>query len=327
MSKIVGIGNPLMDLIMHTDYSALQELEARAGTMNLVDEERMSRVVLVGGIPKRTAGGSCANTLRGIAWLRQDDENKPLFMGAVSKDEEGLHFERILNQLGVDAALAWKETATGKSAIIVTPDYERTMFTYLGANREFTSDDIDWNRFKSADYFYTTGFMWDTDNQKEATMRAMEECLLRGMEVFFDLADIFVVERSGVELREWLPGRVDILFANRDELSAMTGEKEDAAILEGSRDLGRIVVMKKGAQGCSVTAHGKVIDIPGEKVVPHDTTAAGDSFAAGFVHGYTEGYPLEVCGRLANKLAAGIVTAEGCSYDCLDREELMSVLG
>ena len=326
MSKIVGIGNPLMDLIMHTDYSALEELEARAGTMNLVDEEQMGRVVLVGGVPKRTAGGSCANTLRGIAWLKGDEENKPLFMGAVSRDEEGLHFERILNRLGVDAALAWKKTATGKSAIIVTPDYERTMFTYLGANREFTSDDIDWNKFKTAGHFYTTGFMWDTENQKDATKRAMEECLARGMEVFFDLADIFVVERSGAQLREWLPGRVDILFANRDELSALTGETKDEAILKESRNLGKIVVMKKGAEGCSIAAEGKVLDVSAEKVVPHDTTAAGDSFAAGFVHGYTEGHPLKVCGKLANKLAGGIVTAEGCSYNSLDREEILGVL-
>lgn len=324
MKRLLGIGNPLMDLIMHAEPSVLKELKATPGTMNLVDREQMDRVVQLGGTPQQTPGGSCANTLRGYAWLSgQDQSVSPIYMGAIGKDSDGDTFESILQSLGVIPALGRKDVATGKSAIIVTPDYERTMFTYLGACREFNEHDVTWQEFKNASYLYTTGYMWDTENQKAATRRAMETAKREKVQNVFDLADPFVVKRSGDELKEWLPGRVDILFANNEELSAMTGKQSVREIFEAAQYLSPTIVMKIGADGCIIRTAHETIEVPGMVVVPHDTTAAGDSFAAGYLFGIAHSLEPHTCGMLANKLASSIVTVEGCGYSCLDRDQIL----
>jgi sugar/nucleoside kinase (ribokinase family) len=291
--------------------------------MNLIDQEQMKKVVQLGGPPKQTPGGSCANTLRGFAWLAQDSKTPPIYMGAVGKDIDGDTFESILQSLGVIPALGRKDMATGKSAIIVTPDYERTMFTYLGACREFEEADVRWDAFKDASYLYITGYMWDTENQKTATKRAMETAIKENVKIVFDLADPFVIHRSGEELKEWLPGKVDILFANNEELSVMTGKEAIEDILEASRYLSPTIVMKVGADGCIIVDEKERIDVPGKIVVPHDTTAAGDSFAAGYLFGIANRFPPYRCGELANELASNIVTVEGCDYDSIDRKKIL----
>jgi sugar/nucleoside kinase (ribokinase family) len=312
-----------MDLIMHADYAALEELGATPDTMNLVDRGEMARVIELGGEPQRTPGGSCANTLRGFSWLSQGELEQPVFMGAVGEDDDGTIFENILEKLKVRPALSFKSTPTGKSAIIVTPDYKRTMFTYLGACRDFDQDDVEWDLFTKADYFYTTGFMWDTENQKLATRRAIEAALKNETTIIFDLADPFVVERYRDELRDYLPGKIDVLFANRDELKAMTGKSSNSDILEAASYLADMVVMKTGAEGCSLLIDGVMKSIPGNKVEPRDTTGAGDSFASGFLYGIIKGRSPEESGKLANKLASSIVTVEGCDYSRLNRGKVI----
>ncbi|RKX78665.1 MAG: hypothetical protein DRP87_05725 [Spirochaetes bacterium] len=326
MFSVVGIGNPLMDLIMRTDYESFKEFNAEPGTMNLVDSGIVKKILDKISDETILPGGSCANTLRGFSWLcgKNGPLGIPAYIGAVGDDKEGKNLSTMFNSLGVKPFLAKKRAATGVSAILVTPDHERTMFTYLGASRELSKLDIDFKVVHNTRCLHIAGYMWDTENQKEAARSCIVEAKDRGIIVSFDLADPFVVHRYGEELCSWLPGKVDILFGNREELSVMTGQSIDEKIIDSISGFANIVVMKTGEEGCIIKkGNEKEIKVSGEKVSAVDTTGAGDSFAAGFLYAFLSGHELIKCGKLANLIASRIVTVEGCNYDKIDREEIL----
>jgi len=323
--SVVGIGNPLMDFIMHSDFSMVERFTQNRGTMHLVERELVDSILEKNPGALEIPGGSCANTLRGVAWCLENDTGNelPAYIGAVGRDAKGDSFHEMLLANGVEPFLARKETPTGVSGILVTPDHERTMFTYLGACRELNITDLESSLVCGAEYLYMAGFMWDTENQKQAAMKSIVEAGNAGVKIAFDLADPFVVCRYEDDLKEWLPGHLDVLFANREELAMMTGfgfesPAKHEVILEAAAYLADIVVMKIGAEGCMILHQGDVIAVPGEKVDPLDTTGAGDSFAGGFLYGLLTEESLYRCGAIANKLASRIVTVEGCNYNALD---------
>ena len=316
-----------MDLIMHTDFTMLEEFNAFPGTMHLVDRATVDSIVTRHEDVLIIPGGSCANTLRGLSWLLGSDSDvpQPIYIGAVGKDPYGKQFEEILGNHRVRPCLSFKETPTGVSGIMVTPDHERTMFTYLGACRDLVMEDIEFDLVCSSACIYMAGYMWDTENQKAAVKHAVTQARGCGIPIAFDLADPFVVLRYGVELIEWLPGNVDILFANKEELSMITGfsEQKDTdpeTVLSAARGLAEIIVMKTGSAGCLLSEGGKITVVPGYRVNPLDTTSAGDSFAGGFLYGLIRGYDLQRCCMIANSLASRIVTVEGSNYTALDRD-------
>ncbi len=291
MIVLTGMGNPLLDTIIPVDFETFSTMEAEPGSMNLVDSTFSQKLLKLPGDKKRTPGGSCSNTLRGIAWLQHYTEKKETvaYIGAVGNDEAGDQFEQILQNQSVVPYLARTDVATGTSSILVTPDHERTMFTYLGACREYREEDLQAESYREAVYIHLAGYMWDTENQKGAAKRLVQEGIASGKKISFDLADPFVVHRFGDELRTWLPGKVDILFANREELSVMTGETENDKIITAAKGLADTIVMKIGADGCIIASGKGVITVPGNQVNPVDTTGAGDSFAAGDLYGLLYG--------------------------------------
>ena len=328
MVSVCGLGNPLMDIILQADHAVLEQLSAVPGTMNLVDHDIQERVISLGANATYSPGGSCANTIRGLAWLAvgNRDLGSPAYTGAVGADENGERFRRFMEEQGVTTRLARKDVPTGTSAILVTPDFERTMFTHLGACREYVVSDFDVELLAQAHIFHTTGYMWDTPNQEEAAKRGIVEAQERSIQVSFDVADPFVARRYRDALLAWLPGRIDILFANLEELREMTrveGTPEET--LEAAGPIAPVVVMKIGKLGCMISSPGGTIRVAGEQVAPRDTTGAGDSFAAGFLHSYLRGRPLAECGRLANRVASRIVTVLGCDYGALDRAFVVAV--
>ncbi len=331
MRSVYCIENPLMDYLMREGYAWLAQAGAEAGTMQLVERPFFDALVARSSGYSIVPGGSGANTIRALAMLIGDGEGgvgRPAYSGAVGSDEEGRRYGEILASLGVDVSLAEKDLPTGVSGIVMTEDHERTMFTYLGACRDFSPADIAWDFLRDARYFYTTGYMWDTAPQLEALKSVVDRAKAWGVPVCLDLADPFVVDRYYLDLREWLRGRVSILFANRAELARMTdcggGDRE---ILACAADLAPTVVMKTGKDGCLIASDGKVFEVPGEEARVLDTTGAGDSFAAGFLYGLLRGRSLPECGALANRVASRIVQVEGCRYDKLDRRDILSVLG
>jgi sugar/nucleoside kinase (ribokinase family) len=323
VSSVLGIENPLMDFVGHVGFEAFEGLDVRPGTMNLVDEELMLRVLARLPSCETVPGGSCANTIRGIAWLRGSGSvPQTRYSGAIGDDEIGRSFESGLRECGVEPLLSRKHSRTGVSVILATPDHERTMFTYLGACREYGPDDLPARALDEVGLLYITGYLWDTEPQKAAARGAVEHVRRRGATVCLDVADPFVVSRYREEFLAWIPGRVDILFANRAELTLLVGggERDDEITLRAAARFAPTVVMKVGKEG-SLCLHPRGIE-RGAAVAARvvDTTGAGDAFAAGYLYAHLAGKGPAEAANLGNRVAAKVVGVEGCRYDALARE-------
>ena len=322
-----------MDIIAHVDYAFLQRFRKQAGSMHLVDNQEIEELLRELPAARMMPGGSAANTARGVAWLSSPAGREvlrgfgdlgrsgagallPIFNGSVGQDSLGDQFVRLITEAGVSPSIVRKTTPTGTSVILVTPDGERTMNTFLGACRDFGPQDLDLQRLARSRILYMTGYLWDTAGQETAARAAVESC--RGGAhrplVAFDLADSFAVRRSGDAFRSWIPGNVDVLFGNRDEIAILTGASCDEDCVKEAGTFARVVVMKTGQGGCILGANGEYEQIPGVPVDVVDTTGAGDAFAAGFLFGMLQGAEPRRCAALANTVASRIVGREGCTY-------------
>ena len=327
MFSVYGIGNPLMDVVGHGDFQLISDLGTQPGTMNLIQRHQISKILKRIEDTRNMPGGSCANTMRGIAWLSKEIPcDPPHFSGAVGNDSPGREYKQLMEDLGVSTSLALKSNQTGMSHIIVTPDHERTMFTFLGACQEFDESCIDFDILGKAQYLYITGYMWDTKRQKRAVKKAIDFARDKGKKVVFDLADPFVVNRNKNDFLSRIPQEIDILLGNKEEFSLLVGKKPaDKEIISGAQFLAGLVIMTVSAKGCYYIEKNDVCFEPGRKVRAVDTTGAGDSFASGFLFGLLKNKSLKECASLANTLAAGIVTVEGCDYSLLDQKEILEI--
>jgi sugar/nucleoside kinase (ribokinase family) len=329
--SLYGVENPLMDVVGHVDHALLARLGKHPGTMHLVGYDELQALLREVPSPRKMPGGSAANAMRGIAWLAGEEGRalresvlgrtphadaalSPAFSGAVGRDPLGDEFEQQMRAAGVHVALSRKTSPTGTSVILVTPDGERTMNTFLGACREFQTADLDLELLGASRMLYLTGYLWDTENQRLAAEAAAFSARERGIRIAFDLADPFAVRRYGPLFRSWIPGKVDILFGNRDELSILTGAACDEDCAAEAAAMAPVVVMKIGAGGCLVAAGGVVEHVPGVPADVVDTTGAGDAFAAGFLFARLAGADPISSARLANLLASRVVGVEGCCY-------------
>jgi sugar/nucleoside kinase (ribokinase family) len=330
--SVFAVENPLMDVISHVDYSFLERFKKQPGTMHLVEYAEVASLLREAGASKTFPGGSAANTARGVAWLSGASARglvesilgsaaaaatalPPVFNGAIGRDPRGDEFAARIEAEGVHGSLVRKDTPTGTSVILVTPDGERTMNTFLGACRGFTAADLDLERLAESRMLYLTGYLWDTDNQREAAEAACASARRNAIPIAFDLADPFAVRRYGEKFRSWIPGKVDVLFGNKDELSLLTGAACDEDCASEAAALAPLAVMKVGDKGCILSWHGRLEQVPAVRVTRVDTTGAGDSFAAGFLYGRLAGADPITCARLANAVAARVVGVEGCRYD------------
>ena len=325
MFSVFGVENPLMDIIAHVEAGFPERFGRQRGSMHLVEYAEVERLLAAISTSRRLPGGSAANTARGIAALNRGlpgvgdsgQVEPPVFNGAVGRDATGDEFQASMESAGAVASLVRKDLPTGVSLILVTPDGERTMNTHLGACRLFGPEDLDRDRLRRSRILYLTGYLWDTDCQRKAAGAAVESARegQSRIPVAFDLADPFAVRRYGELFRAWIPGTVDVLFGNRDELAILTRGACDDDCVTAAADLAPIVVMKVGAEGCIVGWEGRRLHVPGVPVRAVDTTGAGDAFAAGFLHALLRGRSPAECAELANRIAAGVVAAEGCVYE------------
>jgi sugar/nucleoside kinase (ribokinase family) len=324
--SVFGIGNPLMDFVAYEDFSFIKELDTQLGTMNLISEEEKVNIIKKLKSYQNIPGGSCANTMRGVAWLSKADSiPESLYSGAVGKDETGDKYIKQMEELGLVTRMGRGEKQPGVSIVVVTPDYERTMFTYLGACREYTESAVDFDMLKNSKYLHIAGYMWDTDNQKNAVRKAIQIAKDNGVKVSFDVADPFVVNRNLDDFNSWIPGSVDLLFGNREEITSLVKkEGSDREIIEAAGYLSALVIMKVGADGCYINENGKISHIEGLKVKVVDTIGAGDSFASGFLYGLVKEKNPEECGIIANRLAARIVSVEGANIEKIDPAEILN---
>lgn len=304
---VTTIENALVDMLVRAEDSDVRELGMTKGVMQLVDAPEQAR--LLASLGKLTAevelGGSGANAMRGMALLGA----RVSYSSAVGRDEYGKAFSARLDALGIRNRLAVTHSPTGTCVVVVTPDSERTLNTHLGACREYRPDCVPVEDVAQSKFLFTTGYMWDTPNQIDAIQRALKVARDAQTLVAFDVADPFVVQRSRAAILELFPS-IDVLFANAQEAQMLVGSQGETA----ARALGsevRCAVVKDGANGAFVSENGKVLHVPAERVIPIDTTGAGDMFAGGFLYGLSRGYSMDLCGAIATILGGDVITHFG----------------
>ncbi|UTW51779.1 adenosine kinase [bacterium SCSIO 12827] len=307
---VAGIGNAIVDVLTQTDDAFLEREGLAKGAMTLVDEAQAAAVYDKAGPAMECSGGSAANTIAVMARLGA----KCAFMGKVKDDAFGRIFGHDIRSLGVhfDTAAATDGPATANCLVLVTPDAQRTMLTYLGASIHLKPADVDLDVIKDARVTYLEGYLWDPEDAKQAFRTAAAAARDAGREVALSLSDPFCVDRHRADFLDLIEGHVDILFANEAEiLSLYQVDDFDAAVdkVKGHCKIAALTRSEKGSvvvSGDDVTA---VAATPVDKVI--DTTGAGDAYAAGFLYGYTRDEDLAVCARMGGVAAAEVIAQIG----------------
>lgn len=307
---VVGIGNALVDVIAHADERFIDRHELVKGSMTLVDTDRALHLYRALGTAVEMSGGSAANTMTGVASLG----GRAAYIGKVSDDELGAVFGHDLRAVGVQFRPGAPESGvpTGRCIIVVTPDAQRTMNTYLGVSSLLRPDDIDTATVASGAVLYMEGYLYDRPAAKEAFRHAAAVAHEHGRQVSLTLSDSFCVDRHREDFRALVADEVDILFGNADELVSLYQVDSLATALRRVRDDCQLAVVTVGAEGCVVVTPDEVIPtpaVPVEQVL--DTTGAGDLFAAGFLYGLTRGNDLHRCATLGAIAAAEVISHVG----------------
>jgi len=307
---VVGIGNAIVDVLVHADDRFLDDHGLTKGTMALVNEQQAERLYASVGPGLETSGGSAANTLAGIAQLG----GRAGFIGRVRDDQLGRIFAHDIRSVGArfDTPAASSGPSTARCLILVTPDAQRTMCTYLGASVGLDPADLDLELVAQAKVLYLEGYLWDSDEAKAAFIAAAEVARAHGGEVALSLSDAFCVERHRDSFQELVDGHVDILFANEMEITALYRANSFEEAAEQVRGRCRIAALTRSEQGSLVlNGDGSHRVEPFQLGPLVDTTGAGDLYAAGFLHAYTQGRDIETCGRLGSLCAGQVVTQLG----------------
>ncbi len=301
---VITIGHAIVDVLAPSSDELPTAYGMEKGTMTLVDEDRAKELYKVLGPAVETSGGSAANTAAGIAALG----GSVAFMGKVRDDQLGEVFAHDIRATGVafDVPPATSGPGTGLCLVMVSPDAQRTMATYLGAGGSLHPDDVDANRCIEAKIVYVEGYMCGLPETEWTVSKAAAACHLKGGKFALSLSDPYWVDLKAAALGALLDD-VDILFGNEEEVMAMTGAELDLAMSELAHRC-ELVVVTRGAQGSLVVANNSVIEVPAHPVdTVVDTTGAGDLFAAGFLYGLTHGYEPADCAELGSLAAAEVV--------------------
>jgi adenosine kinase len=304
---VLGIGNAIFDVLVQTDEAFLANHGMTKGGMALIDEARAASIYRDMGPATKMSGGSAANTIVGIASLGA----RAAYVGKVRDDEVGRLYVNDIRaaQVAFDTKAASGGPATGCSYILVTPDGERTMNTFLGAAQELMPADIEPSQIEAAGIVYLEGYLWDPKSAKEAFVKAATIAHGAGRQVALTLSDAFCVDRYRDEFIELMrKGTVDLIFANEAELRSLYQTADfDTALKQLQKDI-KLGVVTRSEKGCVVASKDGVISVPAspiQKLV--DTTGAGDLFAAGFLFGLVRNAGFENCGKLGALAAAEVI--------------------
>lgn len=308
-THVVGIGNAIVDVLAKCDDAFLERHNLVKGSMTLIDQETASSLYGEMGPAVEVSGGSAANTIAGLAALG----GKAAFIGKVGDDALGEIFGHDIRSLGVkfDTIPGQGMGQTARSFVLVTPDAQRTMNTFLGASQELGPDDVDEIAIKSSIITYLEGYLWDPPRAKEAFIKAMDIAKDAGRFVALTLSDSFCVDRYRDEFLDLVEHRINILFANEQEIKSLyqTDDFEEAKKhVNGHVD---IAVLTRSEKGSVILSAEHEIDVPARQVEVIDTTGAGDLYAAGFLFGLTHGYNLEDSGKIGAMAASEAISHLG----------------
>jgi len=322
---VVGIGNAIVDVIARADDRFLEEQGIVKGAMNLIDSREAEDLYGAMGPGTEISGGSAANTVAGIASLG----GRAAYIGKVKDDLLGSVFSHDIRAAGVrfETLMAEDGPPTARSLILVTPDAQRSMNTYLGACVELGPGDVAPELVRGAQITYLEGYLWDPPAAKEAFRQAVSIAHAAGRRVALSLSDSFCVERYRAEFRDFVGHSVDILFANEDEIVALYEVDSFDAALQQVRAKCQVAALTRGARGSVIVSVDEVHIIDPEPIGEIvDTTGAGDLYAAGFLCGLTQGRDLVNCGRLGGIAAAEIIGHLGARPE-VDLQALVSSKG
>jgi sugar/nucleoside kinase (ribokinase family) len=292
---MVGVGSALVDILIHENDAFLKEAGGVKGGMILVDQDFIDPVVArAAAVPTQVPGGSACNTMVGIGRLG----GRARFVGKCGHDALGRLFETSLHQHHVDPMLLKSSSPTGRVLSVITPDAQRSMFTFLGASAEMQPEDITPAQFENAAIVHIEGYL--LFNQK--LMRAaLEAAKIAGALISLDLASYTVIEAAPAFVNQIIDHYVDILIGNEDEARVLTGYADEAHALDAMAERATMAILKLGSRGSAVEYDRQRLAIsPMGTGNALDTTGAGDLWAAGFLYGLVEGFTLEDCGRLAS---------------------------
>ncbi|RYD45257.1 MAG: adenosine kinase [Sphingomonadales bacterium] len=308
---VVAIGNAIVDVIARADDALITAEGLTKGSMRLIDAEEAERLYAAMGPAVEMSGGSAANTLAGMAALGQ----RCSFIGQVADDQLGHVFTHDLRALGVayETAPLSEGAPTARCLILVTPDGQRTMNTFLGASHLLDQSMIDEAWIADSEILYLEGYLWDPELSRAAMRRAIDVSRAAGRKVAFTLSDAFIIDRHGADFRKLIgEGLFDILFANEVEICALAETEDFEAAVASVAAQVPLLVVTRGEHGALAITGGERTEVGAESIeTVVDTTGAGDLFAAGFLSGHAQGRSIADCLTMGAVCAREIIAQVG----------------
>ena len=304
--KILGIGNAIVDVICKIEDNFLTNNELTKSTMKLVDETEFKKLLSNLKIEETVSGGSVANSIVGLSQLG----NKVGFIGKVNEDNLGKKYEDGLKKEKVEYFYSKKKEAlpTGTCLILITPDSERTMCTFLGIAGKINENDVDINAIKNSEITFLEGYLWDEGDPKKAFDKAIQASNKTAM----SLSDLFCVERHKSHFLNLVENKLDITFANEKEITSLIGANNFDDVVSFSKNLNKLIVITRGQKGATAI-QGKNIAECGikENLKIIDLTGAGDLFASGFLHGHVNNLSLKESLEKGTKMSSKVIQQIG----------------
>ena len=304
--KILGIGNAIVDVICKVEDNFITDNGLTKSTMKLVDEPEFKKLLSNLKIEETVSGGSVANSIAGLSQLG----NKVGFIGKVNDDDLGQKYEDGLKKENVEYFYTKKkeELPTGTCLILITPDSERTMCTFLGIAGKINENDVDVNAVKNSEITFLEGYLWDEGDPKKAFNKAIQN----SNKVAMSLSDLFCVERHKPHFLDLVKNKLDIVFANEQEALSLIDAKKFDEIISFSKQLEKIIVITRGEKGSIAIQKKEVVECNSKKDLKVvDLTGAGDLFAAGFLHGHVNNLPLKESLEKGTEMSSKIIQKIG----------------
>ena len=279
--KILGIGNAIVDVICKVDDQFITQNNLTKSTMKLVDEAEFKKLLSSLKIEETVSGGSVANSIVGLSQLG----DKVGFIGKVSDDDLGNKYEEGLKKENVQFFYSKKKESipTGTCLILITPDSERTMITFLGIAGKINENDIDANAVKNSEILFLEGYLWDEGEPK----KAFEKAINNSNKVAMSLSDLFCVERHKSHFLELVKNKLDITFANEQEIMSLIDTKKFDDVINFAKETNKLIIITRGDKGAIAINNSEIVECSAKKNLQlKDLTGAGDLFAGGFLHGF-----------------------------------------
>ena len=305
--KVLGIGNAIVDVICKVDQNFIDQNNLTKSTMKLIfDENEFKKLLINLKIEKTVSGGSVANSIVGISQLG----DKVGFIGKVSDDKFGSDYENGLKEENVEYFYKKKKEKlpTGTCLILITPDSERTMCTFLGTAGKIDENDISSDVIKKSEIIFLEGYLWDEGGPKKAFDKAIQNAKIVAM----SLSDQFCVDRHKAHFLELVKNKIDITFANEQEITSLIEAKNFNDVINFAKQLDKLIVITRGEKGSVAVSRGNIFESDVHKNLKIvDLTGAGDLFAAGFLHGYVNKLSIEESLKKGTEMSSKIIQRIG----------------